>query len=85
MCVTVNDLEYVRRWLENLGEMLRIEELFTTLEGQATDQVYMQWRHTMISPLEQTLGQMMLFINQIISRIGAKVRNFISLLNPFLN
>ncbi|XP_051165972.1 BAI1-associated protein 3 isoform X1 [Leptopilina boulardi] len=74
MCVAVNGLEYVRRWMENLGEMLHIEDLFATLEGQAVEAIFLQWRHTMISPLEQTLGQMMILINQIISRTGAKMR-----------
>lgn len=81
MCVSVNGLEYVRRWLENLGEMLHIEDLFLTLEGQAAEAIFLQWRHTMISPLEQTLGQAMLFINQIIARTGSKASNFISSLN----
>jgi len=73
MCVAINGLEYVRRWLLNLGEELRVEQVLTTLETQAGDSVRMQWRTTMITPLEQTPGQMLLFINQIVSRIGAKV------------
>jgi len=73
MCVAINGLEYVRRWLLNLGEELRVEQILTTLETQAGDSVRMQWRTAMITPLEQTPGQMLLFINQIVSRIGAKV------------
>lgn len=73
MCVAVNGLEYVRRWLLGLGDELRVEQILTTLETQAGESVRIQWRNTMITPLEQTPGQMLLFINQIISRIGAKV------------
>jgi len=73
MCVAVNGLEYVRRWLLNLGEELRVEQILTALENQAGESVRIQWRNTMITPLEQTPGQMLLFINQIVSRIGAKV------------
>ena len=73
MCVAINGLEYVRRWLLDLGEELRVEQILTALENQAGEPVRMQWRNTMITPLEQTPGQMLLFINQIVSRIGAKV------------
>lgn len=73
MCVAVNGLEYVRRWLLDLGVELRVEQILIALETQAGESVRIQWRNTMITPLEQTPGQMLLFINQIISRIGAKV------------
>ena len=75
MCVALNGLEYVRRWLENLAEMLHLEELFASLEGQVNDAIYIQWKNTMIAPLERTLGQMMLFIDQTITRIGSKASN----------
>ncbi|XP_046745944.1 BAI1-associated protein 3 isoform X1 [Diprion similis] len=74
MCVAINGLEYVRRWLLSLGEELNVEGVLKSLEGQAGDSVRLQWRHALVSPLDQTPGQMLLFINQIISRIGAKMR-----------
>lgn len=73
MCVAINGLEYVRRWLLKLGEELLVEKLLTALECQAGDSARMQWRNALTSPLEQTPGQMLLFINQIVSRIGTKV------------
>lgn len=73
MCVAINGLEYVRRWLLDLGEELRVEQILMALENQAGESIRMQWRNTMITPLEQTPGQMLLFINQIVSRIGTKV------------
>ncbi|XP_015609061.1 BAI1-associated protein 3 isoform X2 [Cephus cinctus] len=74
MCVAINGLEYVRRWLLNLGEELRVENVLASLEGQASEAVRLQWRNALTLPLEQTPGQMLLFINQIISRIGSKMR-----------
>ncbi|KAK9310327.1 hypothetical protein QLX08_000330 [Tetragonisca angustula] len=74
MCVAINGLEYVRRWLLKLGEELLVEKLLTALECQAGDSARMQWRTALTSPLEQTPGQMLLFINQIVSRIGSKMR-----------
>ncbi|KAG7211433.1 hypothetical protein KM043_010720 [Ampulex compressa] len=74
MCVAINGLEYVRRWLQDLGEELHVEKLLATLECQAAESVRMQWRNALTSPLEQTPGQMLLFINQIVSRIGSKMR-----------
>ncbi|XP_026297561.1 BAI1-associated protein 3 isoform X4 [Apis mellifera] len=74
MCVAINGLEYVRRWLLKLGEELLVEKLLTALECQAGDSARMQWRNALTSPLEQTPGQMLLFINQIVSRIGTKMR-----------
>ncbi|XP_076763973.1 BAI1 associated protein 3 isoform X2 [Xylocopa sonorina] len=74
MCVAINGLEYVRRWLVKLGEELHVEKLLTALECQAGDSARVQWRTALTSPLEQTPGQMLLFINQIVSRIGTKMR-----------
>ena len=76
MCVAINGLEYVRRWLLNLGEELRIEEVLQSLE--VNDSVRQQWRTALMTPLEQTPGQMLLFINQIISRIGSKASALIA-------
>lgn len=73
MCVAINGLEYVRRWLLTLGEELRVEQVLTALENQAGESARMQWRNALMTPLEQTPEQMLLFINQIVSRIGAKV------------
>lgn len=73
MCIAVNGLEYVRRWLLDLGEELRVEQILAALENQANESVRLQWRNALVTPLEQTPGQMLLFINQIVSRIGAKV------------
>ncbi|XP_043289714.1 BAI1-associated protein 3 isoform X2 [Venturia canescens] len=72
MCVAINGLEYVRRWLLNLGEELRVEEIIVSLD--VNDTVRQQWRTALVTPLEQTPGQMRLFINQIISRMGSKMR-----------
>lgn len=73
MCVAINGLEYVRRWLLTLGEELRVEQMLTALENQAGESVRIQWRNALMTPLEQTPEQMLLFINQIVSRIGTKV------------
>lgn len=73
MCVAINGLEYVRRWLLDLGDELRVEQILVALENQAGESVRMQWRNALLTPLEQTPGQMLHYINQIISRIGAKV------------
>ncbi|XP_014609006.1 PREDICTED: BAI1-associated protein 3 isoform X2 [Polistes canadensis] len=74
MCVAINGLEYVRRWLLDLGEELQVEEILTELENQAGDSVRVQWRNALTLPLEQTPGQMLVYINQIVSRIGMKMR-----------
>ncbi|EFN81951.1 BAI1-associated protein 3, partial [Harpegnathos saltator] len=74
MCVAINGLEYVRRWLLDLGDELRVEQILAALENQAGESVRMQWRNALLTPLEQTPAQMMHYINQIISRIGAKMR-----------
>ncbi|XP_066592429.1 BAI1-associated protein 3 isoform X2 [Prorops nasuta] len=74
MCVAVNGLEYVRKWLLDLGEHLRVKRLLAALESHAGESIRIQWRNALLSPLEQTPGQMLLFINQIISRIGGKMR-----------
>ncbi|KAL6435453.1 hypothetical protein ACFW04_005437 [Cataglyphis niger] len=74
MCVAINGLEYVRRWLLTLGEELRVEQVLTALENQAGESARIQWRNALMTPLEQTPEQMLLFINQIVSRIGAKMR-----------
>ncbi|XP_017887694.1 BAI1-associated protein 3 isoform X2 [Ceratina calcarata] len=74
MCVAVNGLEYVRRWLLTLSEELMVEKILNALECQAGDSARAQWRTALASPLEQTPGQMLLFINQITSRIGMKMR-----------
>lgn len=50
-----------------------MEKVLTALECQAGDSARMQWRTALTSPLEQAPGQMLLFINQIVSRIGTKV------------
>ncbi|KAK2576363.1 hypothetical protein KPH14_005712 [Odynerus spinipes] len=74
MCVAINGLEYVRRWLLDLGEELHVEKLLAALEAQAGESIRVQWRNALTLPLEQTPGQMLLFINQIVSRIGSKMR-----------
>lgn len=73
MCVAINGLDYMRRWLLDLGDELRVEQILAALENQANESVRYQWRNALLTPLEQTPGQMMIYINQIISRIGAKV------------
>lgn len=74
MCVAINGLEYVRRWLLDLGDELRVEQILVALENQAGESVRIQWRNALLTPLEQAPAQMLHYINQIISRIGAKVR-----------
>ncbi|XP_054012267.1 BAI1-associated protein 3 isoform X1 [Hylaeus anthracinus] len=74
MCVAINGLEYVRRWLLDLGEELHVDKFLTALECHAGESARIQWRTALTSPLEQTPGQMLLFINQIVSRIGTKMR-----------
>ncbi|XP_026828926.1 BAI1-associated protein 3 isoform X4 [Ooceraea biroi] len=74
MCIAINGLEYVRRWLLNVGEELHVEQILIALESQAGDSIRSPWRNALLTPLEQTPGQMLLFINQIVSRIGSKMR-----------
>lgn len=73
MCLAINGLEYVRRWLLDLGDELCVEQILAVLDTQANEAVRFQWRNALLTPLEQTPAQMLLYINQIISRIGAKV------------
>lgn len=73
MCVAVNGLEYVRRRLINLGSELHVDNVLLTLENHASESAKIHWRNALLTPLEQTPNQMLLFINQIISKIGAKV------------
>lgn len=74
MCVAINGFEYVRRWLLDLGDELRVEQILAALENQAGESVRMQWRNALLTPLEQTPAQMLHYINQIVARVGAKVR-----------
>lgn len=73
MCIAVNGLEYVRRWLVHLPHELQIESIMLALEGHGTDNVRIQWRNALMIPLDHTPDQMLLFINQITSRIGLQV------------
>ncbi|XP_023290645.1 BAI1-associated protein 3 [Orussus abietinus] len=75
MCVAVNGLEYVRRWLVSLERDLGLAEVLEALEAQApAEATRPQWRSALLSPLEQAPGQMLLFVDRIVSRIGSKMR-----------
>ncbi|XP_049958589.1 BAI1-associated protein 3 [Schistocerca serialis cubense] len=72
MCVTVNDLEYVRRWLAPLGTELQAEVVLEAVEaGSGGSQ---QWRTALYNMLDGAITQLEARALQVINRVAAKMR-----------
>lgn len=80
MCVTMNDLEYVRRALSLLPNELQLDTLLETIE--AADSENFECREEMSSLLDSTVNTTETEIALIVSRIGLKVINFELLFSP---
>lgn len=73
MCVTINDLEYVRRTLSLLPNELQLDTMLETIE--AVDNDNFEYREEITSLLDTTINDLEAEITVIVSRIGVKVRN----------
>lgn len=71
MCVTMNDLEYVRRTLSLLPNELQLDTLLETIE--VADRENFECREEISSLLDSTINSTEAEIALIISRIGVKV------------
>lgn len=74
MCVTVNDLEYVRRSLSVLGAELHVEIILEAVEAATGDAGKQQWRQALYAMLEGAINQLEARALQVINRVAAKVR-----------
>jgi alkylhydroperoxidase family enzyme len=75
MCVTVNDLEYVRRSLSVLGAELHVETVLEAVEAATGDAGRQQWRQALYSMLEGAINQLEARALQVINRVATKVRH----------
>lgn len=73
MCVTVNDLEYVRRSLSVLGAELHVEAVLEVVEAAANESNRLQWRQALYAILEDATMQLESRIHQVINRVSGKV------------
>lgn len=73
MCVCVNDLEYVRRSLSNLGVSLGVEAVLDAVEA-AEQSSTSEWRDALYGALEETQLTLEARALQVISRVGVRVR-----------
>jgi len=78
MCVTVNDLEYVRRSLSVLGAELHVETILEAVEAATGDAGRQQWRQALYAMLEGAVNQLEARALQVINRVAAKVRHCLS-------
>ena len=78
MCVTVNDLEYVRRSLSVLGAELHVETILEAVEVATGDAGRQQWRQALYAMLEGAINQLEARALQVINRVAAKVRHCFS-------
>jgi len=78
MCVTVNDLEYVRRSLSVLGAELHVETILEAVEAATGDAGRQQWRQALYAMLEGAINQLEARALQVINRVAAKVRHCFS-------
>jgi hypothetical protein len=76
MCVTVNDLEYVRRSLSVLGAELHVEVVLEAVEAATGDAGKQQWRQALYAMLEGAINQLEARALQVINRVAAKVRHY---------
>lgn len=74
MCVSVNDLEFVRRSLTMLGTALSVEPILEAIES-AGGEGSTQWRDALYGALEETRLTLEARALQVISRVGIRVRN----------
>ncbi|XP_069688099.1 BAI1-associated protein 3 isoform X2 [Periplaneta americana] len=74
MCVTVNDLEYVRRSLSVLGAELHVETVLEAVEAATGDAGRQQWRQALYAMLEGAINQLEARALQVINRVAAKMR-----------
>lgn len=81
MCVTVNDLEYVRRTLSLLPNELQLDTMLETIE--AVDNENFECREEISAILDTTINDLESEIILVISRIRVKVWN-IFLINSSL-
>lgn len=72
MCVSVNDLEYVRRSLTMLGTTLSVEPILEAVEATNCEGSS-QWREALYGALEETRLTLEARALQVISRVGIKV------------
>jgi hypothetical protein len=78
MCVTVNDLEYVRRSLSVLGAELHVETILEAVDAATGDAGRQQWRQALYAMLEGAINQLEARALQVINRVAAKVRHCLS-------
>lgn len=71
MCVTINDLEYVRRSLSLLPNELQLDTMLETIE--AVDNENFEYREEITSLLDTTINDLESEITIIVSRVGVKV------------
>jgi hypothetical protein len=76
MCVTVNDLEYVRRSLSVLGAELHVEAVLEAVEAATGDAGKQQWRQALYAMLEGAINQLEARALQVINRVAAKVSHY---------
>ncbi|XP_065210917.1 BAI1-associated protein 3 isoform X2 [Planococcus citri] len=73
MCVTINDLEYVRRTLSLLPNELQLDTMLETIE--AVDSENFEYREEITSLLDTTINDLESEITVIVSRVGVKMRS----------
>lgn len=78
MCVTVNDLEYVRRSLSVLGAELHVETVLEAVEAAIGDAGRQQWRQALYAMLEGAINQLEARALQVINKVAAKVSHHLS-------
>lgn len=79
MCVTANDLEYVRRSLSVLGAELHVETVLEAVEAAIGDAGRQQWRQALYAMLEGAVNQLEARALQVINRVAAKVSHHLLL------
>lgn len=76
MCISVNDLEYVRRFLNMVATSLSVEPILDAVEA-ANCENPSQWRDALYGVLEETRLTLEARAMQIMSRMGVKVISII--------
>lgn len=72
MCISVNDLEYVRRFLNMVGTSLSVEPILEAVEASNGENPS-QWREALYGMLEETRLTLEARAMQIMSKMGTKV------------
>lgn len=72
MCISVNDLEYVRRFLNTVGTSLSVESILDAVESTCSENPS-QWRDALYGLLEETKLNLEARALQIMSKMGTKV------------